>query len=152
MLEGIAETTGTPLKKLVQIAGEFTAFMKHANRDPDATLETFTEADADLVLYMACHDFHRVAKGQPVELQVFEAWWLAQVFKRVSDAPLRVQPVVQKCIRLFPGIRAAARAEPQRIGLEQLEKAKLNPRLRMEIQREVVLPPPQDNAASSGGT
>ena len=30
MLRGIAETTGTPLKKLIEIAGEFTKFFKHA--------------------------------------------------------------------------------------------------------------------------
>jgi hypothetical protein len=71
MLAGIAETTGTPLKKLVEIASEFAGFLKHADRDPTAVLETFTEQDTDLVLYVACHDFHRVAKGQPVELQVF---------------------------------------------------------------------------------
>ena len=84
MLAGIAETTGTPLKKLVEIASEFAGFLKHADRDPTAVLETFTEQDTDLVLYVACHDFHRVAKGQPVELQVFEAWYFATAFEKVA--------------------------------------------------------------------
>jgi hypothetical protein len=141
MLAGIAETTGTPLKQLAQIANEFAGFLKHADRNPTAVLETFTERDTDLVLYIACHDFHRVAKGQPVELQVFEAWYFATGFERVNDAPLRVQPHVRRCIKLFPGIRSAAsRAEQLGIGLEQLEKARANPALQMKIQREVVLP------------
>jgi hypothetical protein len=140
MLSAIAEKTGTPMKKLIAVAGEFVAFFKHADRDPASVLEKFDEQDADLVLYIACHDFHRVAKGQPIELQVYEAWHLAQVFERVSEAPLSVQPVVRHCIRLFPGIRAASRAERQRMGSEQLEQALLNPALRMEIQRDVVLP------------
>jgi hypothetical protein len=140
MLAGIAETTGTPLKKLGAIAHEFVAYFKHADRDPTAVLEGFNERDTDPVLFVACHDFHRVAKGQPVELQVFEAWYFATAFERVSAAPLRVQPVVRRCIKRFPGIRGVSRAEQQGIGLEQLEKARRNPALRMEIQREVVLP------------
>jgi hypothetical protein len=137
MLAGIAETTGTPLKQLAQIANEFAGFLKHADRNPAAVLETFTERDTDLVLYVACHQFHRVAKGQPVELQVFEAWYFATAFERVSAAPLRVQPHVRRCIKLFPGIRGVSRAEQQRIGLKQLERARENPALQMKIQREV---------------
>jgi hypothetical protein len=141
MLAGIAQETRIPVKKLAAIANEFVAFFKHADRDPTAVLTAFTEQDADIVLYVACHDFHRVAKGMPIELQVYEAWHLAQAFDRVSDAPLRVQPFVRRSIKLFPGIRAASsRAEQQRIGLEQLEKASRDPRLKMKIQREVILP------------
>ena len=141
MLAGIAETTGTPLKKLVGIAGEFANFFKHADRDPSAKLETFTVQDTEMVLYIACHDFFRIANGQPIELQVYEAWCFATSFPQVSKAPLRVQPYVRKSIKLFPGIRAATtRAEQQHIGLAQLEKARDNPKFQMEIQREVVLP------------
>jgi hypothetical protein len=140
-LKGISEDTGIPLKKLVDDAHEFAAFFKHANRDPEAVLENFGERDADLVLFIACHDFHRVAKGMPVELQVFEAWRWALAFKRVRDAPLRTQPVVRRCIRLFPGIRAASPAEQLRIGLEALERALRDPLLQMAIQRDVILRP-----------
>jgi hypothetical protein len=125
-LAGVAETTGTPLKRLVEIASGFAKFFKHANRDPTSVLENFTEQDTDLVLYVASHDFHRVAKGQPVELQVFEAWYFATAFEKVSAAPLRVQPIVRRCIKRFPGIRGVSRAEQQRIGLEQLEKVRHN--------------------------
>jgi hypothetical protein len=96
MLAGLAEDTGTPLKNFVEIAHEFAKFFKHANHDPTAVLETFTEKDADMVLYVACNDFSRVAKGMPIELQVYASWWLAQIFKSVSDASPNVQPFVQK--------------------------------------------------------
>jgi hypothetical protein len=148
MLAGIAETTGKSIKELITAASEYVAFFKHADRDPASVLEKFDEDHADLVLFIACHDFHRVAKGQPIELQVYEAWHLAQVFKKVSEAPLRVQPIVRKCIRLFPGIRAASAAERQRMGLEQLEKARRNPALQMEIRREVILPGDPQRAAT----
>ena len=128
MLRGIAETTGTPLKKLIEIAGEFTKFFKHANRDPAAKLENFTLQDAEMILYIGCHDFHRIANGLPIELQVYQPWYFAVAFPRVSKAPLRVQPYVRKSIKLFPGIRAATtRAEQQRIGLAKLEEAREEP-------------------------
>ena len=128
MLRGIAETTGTPLKKLIEIAGEFTKFFKHANRDPAAKLENFTLQDAEMILYIGCHDFHRIANGLPIELQVYQPWYFAVAFPKVSKAPLRVQPYVRKSIKLFPGIRAATtRAEQQRIGLAKLEEAREEP-------------------------
>jgi len=140
MLAGLAEDTGTPLKKLVDIAHEFAKFFKHADHDPTAVLETFTEKDADMVLYVACNDFSRVAKGMPVELQVYASWWLAQISESVSDASLNVHPLVRKSIELFPGVRAATRPDQLRIGWEVLENVKHNPALKMQIQREVILP------------
>ena len=71
MLDGVAETTGTPIKELIATASEFAPFFKHADRDPTAVLEKFSQPDADSVLFVACHDFGRVAKGQPIEVQVF---------------------------------------------------------------------------------
>jgi hypothetical protein len=145
MLRSIAETTGTPLKQLVGIAGEFTKFFKLADSDPAATLENFTVKDAEMVLYIGCHDFHRIANGLPIELQVYQPWYFAVAFPKVSKAPLRVQPYVRKSIKLFPGIRAATtRAEQQRIGLAKLEEARNSPKFRMEIHREVVLPEQTD--------
>jgi hypothetical protein len=141
MLSRLAESTGKPLKTFIGAANEFLGFMKHADRDPTAVLDDFNESDVDLVLFIACHDFHRIAGGQAIELQVFEAWWLAQVHEKVSDAPLRTQRVYRACIRRFPGIRTAPRAERQRLGLEALEKARLDPTLRMKIQREVKILP-----------
>jgi hypothetical protein len=141
ILKEVSEETGTPMKTLIEIVHKFTKFFKHADSDPEAVLEDFEERDVDQVLFVACRDFQRVAKGLPVELQVFVAWRWALTFKRVMDAPLKTQPIVRRCIRLFPGIRAASSAERLRIGLDTLEKAVRDPRLRMAIQRDVILPP-----------
>jgi hypothetical protein len=133
VLASIAEYTGIPLKKLVALTHEFAGFFKHADRNPTAVLETFTETDVDNVLFIACRDFYRVSKGEPIELQVYEAWWFARAFNKVSDVPFSMQPLARKCIKLFPGIRRVSRAEQQRIGLEQLEKARHNSAFQMKI-------------------
>jgi hypothetical protein len=141
VLHGAAEDTGKKLGRLIESAHEFAAFMKHADKDPTGVIENFVEANADHILFIACHDFIRVAKGQPVELQVYEAWWFATAYANVSEAPLRSQEVIRRCIRAFPGIRRADRKTRAELGAAALEKAMLDPKLVMDIEREVRLPP-----------
>lgn len=140
VLHGISQSTGHKLGRLIEAAHEFANFLKHADKDPAAVLEKFTDADTDAVLFVACHDFSRVAKGQPVELQVYEAWWFATAYGRVTDAPLRAQSLIKSCIGHFPGIRRADRTKRLALGLTALEEARLDPSLVMEIEREVKLP------------
>jgi hypothetical protein len=122
VLHGAAEDTGKKLGRLIGSAHEFAAFMKHADKDPTGVIENFVEANADHILFVACHDFIRVAKGQPVELQVYEAWWFATAYANVSDAPLRSQEVIRRCIRAFPGIRRADRKTRAELGLLHWKK------------------------------
>ena len=77
LLHGIAEGTGRKLGRVIEAAHEFAGFMKHADKDVDAILDRFTEADAEAILFVACNDFGIIAKGKPIDLQVYEAWWLA---------------------------------------------------------------------------
>jgi hypothetical protein len=135
VLHGVSESTGQKLGRLIEAAHEFANFMKHADKDPAAVLDKFTETDADPILFVACHDFSRIAKGQPVELQVYEAWWFAITYARVTDAPLRAQSMIRSCISHFPGIRRADRAKRLALGLKAIEEAQLDEGLIMEIER-----------------
>lgn len=137
-LKGLSESTGKSLKEFSAAAHENFNFLKRADRDADATVTLDLEA-IEHVLFIACHDFGRVAKGQPIELQVYEAWWLAKYFERVSEAPLRQQEMI-RCIRRFPGIRSASRENRLRLGREALEKVEHDPSFRMDYVREIALP------------
>jgi hypothetical protein len=140
MLAGLAVSTGKPLKDFTAAATESVNFLKHADRDPSAVLEDLDQDQVDIVLFIASHDFLRVTGGQPIELQVYEAWWQAQSHKKVSDAPLRAQQLIRACIRKFPGIRAASRKERLQIGLKELARARLEPKYIMPIERDVIIP------------
>jgi hypothetical protein len=140
VLHGAAQDTGKKLVRLIHSAHSYANFMKHADKDPTAVIEGFEENEADAVLFIACHDFARIAGGQPIEMQVFEAWWFATAYAKVSTAPLRSQDIIRKCISRFPGIRAADRSGRQAIGLTTLETAAKNPAFAMEIRREVQMP------------
>lgn len=140
LLHGVADDLGRPLKELIAAAHEHVNFLKHADRDPQAVLEDLTENDVDALLFVACHDLLRVAKGQPIEAQVFEVWYLAISWRKVRCAPLRAQPIIRSCIKHFQGIRSLSREAQLRMGWTKLQEASANPALIMELQREVVLP------------
>jgi len=148
MLHGIAESTGHKLGRVVEAAHEYTNFFKHADKDTTASID-FDENSVDAVIMVACSDFARIAKGMPIELQVFQAWWLAINMERVSTAPLRIQPVIRYAISLFPGVRRADLLERLNIGQRALEKAEADPRFRMEINREVRMSEESERATAS---
>ncbi len=141
LLHGVADSLGRPLQELIDAAHQHVNFLKHADRDPQAVLEELTENDVDNLLFVACHDLLRVAKGQPIEAQVFEAWWLAISWPKVAQAPLKAQPIIRRLLKhYFPGIRSLSREEQLRLGWVKLQDATTDPNLRMELQREIVLP------------
>jgi hypothetical protein len=136
VLHGLAQTTGKNLRTLSATAHEHANFLKHADRDPHAVLSDLNEDHVQHILFVACHDFGRVAGGQPVELQVYEVWWFAVTYKRVLKASLRAQPLLRHCIRKFPGIRRADLAVKKQLGLQVLNEVKDDPSLIMSIDRQ----------------
>jgi hypothetical protein len=111
--------------------------MKHANNDPAGILDDLDEKDLEMLLYIACHDFQRIAKGQPVELQVYEVWSLTRHWIKVPDAPLKIQPLLRQLRKRFPGLATASNREARALGWSELQKALLNPAFRMDIERQV---------------
>jgi hypothetical protein len=71
-LHSIAKRRRVPVKKLINEIHHYARFFKHADSDPAVSM-SFKETEIDMVLMAACHDFGRVAKGMPIEAQVFEA-------------------------------------------------------------------------------
>jgi len=139
VLHDIAAAKENSLAETVRKAHEFANFFKHANRDPAAILD-FPEDQLETVLFIACHDFGRIAGGMPVQAQVYEAYYWAQVFPRIQNAPHRYRQTILNCAQKFQGVRTASREDKRRIGLEVLEQALADPSLAMEIKRQVALP------------
>ena len=133
----IAKARGMKVEDMIRPLTKTANFFKHANRDPTANINLHDD-DVEVVLFLACHDFGRVAGGMPIEAQVFEAWAYAAAIERVSQAPLRRQQLIKRMIAAFPGLRRASdRAEQKRIGLEIMEQALRDKSLEMVIRREV---------------
>ena len=112
-------------KDLRKMADKNRNFFKHANSDPDAVLEQFSDVENDAVLFVATHDFGRLCGGMPPELQVFEAWYLC-------CHPIKVTPGHEESIAtLFPGLSTMTRFEKKHRGWVALEWARSQPGLRM---------------------
>ena len=141
LLHEYAANRGITLQDAVGKADQFANFMKHANRDPQAVLEEFSDEDNDHILMIACKDFVQITGGLPIEAQIFEAWWYAAHIKRISDRSRGMRERVKLCIQAFPlGFRSAAREDKKKMALDVLMRPRTDPSLRMEIKRVVELP------------
>ena len=140
-LDEFAYFSREDVKDLRKRLTRFWGFMKHADRDPADVLSDFSDRDNDLILFCVCRDLALIAKGLPIEAQVYEAWFWARTIKRVSAGGLRWQKQIKNCIRCFPvGFRSASRKEQKQMGLAALIEAEGKPQYRMEMIRAIELP------------
>lgn len=138
VLHGIAESSGKKLGRVVEEAHQYAAFLKHADKDPNSVLDDFTQADADAVLFVAGNDFGRITGGMPIELQVYEAWWLSINYRRISEAPIQHRQMLRRAVqKLFPRIRSASRQRQLELGTAALAGVKHDPRMVMRYERDV---------------
>jgi hypothetical protein len=139
LLTQVAENLRIDRKALTTAAHRFANFMKHANRDPQGTIE-LPHRDIETVLFVACNDFCKVTGGMPVEAHVFQIWCALTNFQHISDAPLRTQNELRRYIHKFPGIRRANNAKDRKlIGLRALQAADTDPAWGREYKRTVEL-------------
>ena len=132
----IAARFGKSIPEVIAPLSKAAGFLKHADRQTTKSFELI-ERDVEMTLYLASLDFAIVAKGLPIEAQVYEGWFLAKGIRKVSAMGLRKQALIRDMIRHFPGIRRAAPTEQKKIGLNALKKAQSNPSLKMQIVRDV---------------
>ena len=132
----LAKRKGVTHRSLVRDVKQDANYFKHADRDARDVLR-FNEGKVYGVLQIACHDFGLIAGGMPIEAQIYEVWVTALAFRRISNAPLRKQELLRKCLQYFPGLRSADRAEQKRIGLRTMQKCLTDPSLEMKFNRVV---------------
>jgi hypothetical protein len=88
VLHEISAAKESTLQETIKKAHEFANFFKHADRDPATVLE-FPEDQLETVLFIACHDFGRIAGGMPIQAQVYEAFFWHKYspgYKTLPDA------------------------------------------------------------------
>lgn len=119
--------------ELHALANRQVNFFKHADKDPEAVLTDFKDIEADTLLFVATFDFAQVCKGQPIESQVFQAWYLS----------LQMSPehLPDGAAELFPDLRALPRDEQLAEGERVLEWARNIPQFQMKYSLEFRLPP-----------
>lgn len=96
-------------------------FFKHADRDPDGVLEDFTDEACDGLLFLATEDYIRLNKASPIELQVFQLWYLGVYFEKVAHDSL--DKILDSIRTHFPDLRTSTRLEQKKLGLQAIEDA-----------------------------
>jgi hypothetical protein len=77
-------------------------FFKHADNDPDQTLEPLSNSHVEALLFLAVEDYIRLNRRSPVQLQVFQLWYLAKHPKKLQ--PAVASELIEGITQAFPGL------------------------------------------------
>lgn len=125
----MAKATGHSERQIKAIAEFGKNFFKHADRDPEAELEQFTDDLNDHILMMATFDFGELSPVKPVEVQVFQVWYFAVYPEKL---PQEFNSLRIAAAESFPAILTTDRAGRKAAGLSVLKQSRVHP----EIMRD----------------
>jgi hypothetical protein len=118
----IAEHLTLTPREVVKNISKIANFLKHADRDPTATVEV-TELTIVTVLQLACHDFFKVKGEKRIEVEFFEKWLVAATVEKVSELPLRWRAFIRELLQMMPpGFRSADWNTKKAMGLRLLNE------------------------------
>lgn len=117
------------------INSPFRNFFKHADRDPDEVLQDFDESKVDGILFLAVEDYIRMRQKSPIELQVYQLWYLACHPEKVATDQ-RLEDVLAAASRIFPKIEQLAREDQVALGRKVLDGALGNGELQNDPKTE----------------
>ena len=93
-------------------------FFKHADEDADRTLESLPDTEVEAVLFLAVEDYIRLNRQSPVQLQVYQLWYLAKYPDKLDPTVAAEHlDVVNQC---FPNLSLLPRDEQLALGVRML--------------------------------
>ena len=107
--------------KLHYINSPYRNFFKHAETDSDETLPPLPNSQVEGVLFLAVEDYIRLNGKSPVQLQVFQLWYLAKHSDKLDAAVADEQ--MERVTSAFPGLPALSRDAQLRLGAQMLVHA-----------------------------
>ncbi len=119
-LDMAAEDNLVPKEEVKRIASYGRNFFKHADRDPNATLDDFYDGRNDGVLYAAIKDLRTLNNNRlPLEAQAFETWFAATFPDQVIDGA----DYLARVERLYPNFGTMSREDLKRMARTHLHDA-----------------------------
>ena len=95
-------------------------FFKHADKDPEGTIEGFSDDKNDHLLILGTEDLLRLEQSKLFECQIFQIWYLAVYEEKIANEALEsVLPTVRQEL---PGIGNVSRSKQKRMGRELLQR------------------------------
>jgi len=111
-------------------------FFKHADRDPEQSLEGLSPSHVEGLLYLAVEDYIRLNRRSPVQFQVFQLWYLAKHPDKLD--PSVAAELKRTLTEAFPDLPAKSRSDRVSAGADTLARA---------LQDEEVLRDPRTESA-----
>lgn len=120
--EEIKKVNSLTSKEVYKISTYGRNFFKHADKDPEATLEGFKDEFNDLVLFAASYDYTQISGHSPIELQLFKLWYFAVYPEKAPKEGF--EDIIEAANENFPDIQKETRAKQKLAGKERLIKAR----------------------------
>lgn len=96
-------------------------FFKHADSDSEKTLAPLPNSQVEGVLFLAVEDYIRLNGRSPVQLQVFQLWYLAKHPEKLDAAV--ADELIGGCASAFPGLSSLSRDAQLALGAQVLAHA-----------------------------
>lgn len=138
-VESLSSQTRENIKDLRDLKSDFINspyrnFFKHADRDANNVLPALQSDQVDSILYLAVEDYLRLLKKSPIEIQVFQLWYLALNITKVSSSKFDL--IKSNTESIFPNIEKLSRSQQLSIGKSVLIEAYANDDLMTDPQTE----------------
>ncbi|WP_322106006.1 hypothetical protein [Paraburkholderia sp. J41] len=112
-------------------------FFKHAEQDPNPNRSVeLREANVAAILFLAVEDYIRFRQGGPLEVQVFQAWFIAVFPEKVAEDDSAAQSKLEDAKRVFPGIATLDPFDRIEMGRKVLEDASKDAELAADPRTE----------------
>jgi len=112
-------------------------FFKHAEQDPNPNSSVeLREADVAAILFLAVEDYIRFRQGGPLEVQVFQAWFIAVFPEKVTEDDSTAQSKLEDAKLVFPGIATLDPFDRIEMGRKVLESASKDAQLAADPKTE----------------
>lgn len=108
-------------------------FFKHADRDPDASVD-FNERDAEAVMMLAVEDYLHLQGAAPIEFQVYQAWYLARYPHAITAE--KADEISGRIANVFPDFESLDDNAQLEMGQRVLSEALANRELTADCRTE----------------
>lgn len=99
-------------------------FFKHADNDPEATLEPLSQSHVEGLLFLAVEDYIRLNRRSPVQIQVFQLWYLAKHPEKLDQAV--ASELIRRVTQALPSLKSLSHHEQLSRGSQMLAQASLD--------------------------
>lgn len=120
--------------KLSYINSPYRNFFKHADSDADKALEPIPTSQVESVLFLATEDYLRLNRRAPIQLQVFQVWYLAKYPEKLS--PTVARELAMTIQETLPELSVQSHAEQLARGADLLAHALRDPEILADPRTE----------------